>query len=267
MSLDRMVGAVLLSTAAAALLLVLVRDVPRHFARWRHGGVGGLDIVSDDLDYFTDPELRTPELEVIDAEQLTNEPLDDRMFWGDFVAPSRPVLLRGGLIAWGGDGWRGFGAALLEGEVAEQPVPLALIRREMDVLADRATILRPAEVVVPLGRALQRVRQHPCDGQIEGWCCAVEGAVLATPLPATLEQKQADADGISGLSARLSDLEPPCATLLQRRNTSLWLTGAGHKAPLQFNSAEMFLVQVPTQGNIHTINQFTSGVGHIIWHL
>ena len=244
-SLDRCVAIALLAAGAAGALLFAAREGGLSFTRWRRG-VAGLDIHRDDLEYFTDPELRTPEVAEFEVWQLEEEPLEKRLFWGQFVAPSRPMVVRGGLDHWAGDDWS-FASILRHGSVAQAQVPLGILPHGQKQLDD-GIVRRPAEARLSLGQALQRMVQEPCDGAAGGdsagdrarWRCAVEGAML--PPPRLLRNR--DEPTTTTLAAYLAQLEPPFAALLQRTNVSMWLNTACHRTLLQFNSEESFLVHV-----------------------
>ena len=224
-SLDWLVGLALLGAAAAALALLLIREV----GLWG-GGVAGLDITDDDLEFFLDEELRTPEVEVLDPEEGS---LGSREFWGNFVAPSRPFVMRRGLQVAGwvrdGDGpgtWRHFAEELGEAHGAHE-LPVQIYRPGLvRVPADSAEVLQPAQVSMPLRATLARVRRGGSDAPV---CYAVEGAELA--------------EGSPLLDAARS-LEPPFASLLQPEAAALWLTPPGHRGELRYEGAESLLVQL-----------------------
>ena len=229
-SLDWLVGLALLGAAAAALALLLIREV----GLW--GGVAGLDITGDDLEFFLDEELRTPEVEVLDPEEGS---LGSREFWGNFVAPSRPFVMRRGLQVAGwvrdGDGpgtWRHFAAELGEAHGAHE-LPVQIYRPGLvRVPADSAEVLQPAQVSMPLRAALARVRRGGSDAPV---CYAVEGAELP--------------EGGPLLDAARS-LEPPFASLLQPEAAALWLTPPGHRGELRYEEAESLLVQLQGSASV-----------------
>ncbi len=239
------------------MLLVAARE-----ASLLNQGIGGLDIDVQDLDFFRDPELRTPEVTAFEVWHLEEEPLVKQLFWVQFVAPSRPMVVREGLRHWSPDWQDRFPAAL---RAEKEQIMLTIWSGSENKLSEGA-VRRHMQVRLPLDQALQQIVRAPCGGGvssaiftdmgIEEWGCAVEGAPLPIPRPLHNRGKSAT------LSSLLTSLEPPYAALLRRVGVSVWLTAAHHRTLLQFNSEESFVVQIAGRQRIRLYDPFQTPFLH-----
>jgi hypothetical protein len=178
--------------------------------------------------YFRDPELRAAEVTAFEVWHLEAEPLVKELFWAEFVAQSRPMVVRDGLRHWAPDWRRSFPAAL---RAAKDPVPLSIWPDGQDQLSE-GIVRRHARALLPLDQALEQIVRAPCDGRRASlsvrdrhaaWGCAVEGASLPKPKPLakrgkptqtdtqtdTQTQTQTRTQTQTTLAAHLASLEPP----------------------------------------------------------
>ena len=158
--------------------------------------------------YFRDPELHAAEVAAFEVWHLEAEPLVKELFWAEFVAQSRPMVVRDGLGHWA-PGWRhSFPTAL---RAAKDLVPLSIWPDGQDLLSE-GIVRRHARALLPLDQALEQIVRAPCDGRPASlsvrdrraaWGCAVEGAPLPTPKPLRNRGKP------TILATHLASLEPP----------------------------------------------------------